>query len=134
VTLFFTCASYPSASCACPSTFGSNISISSNGGLQIVAPTTGTYAGVAIFFDRCNSGSIALTANGGTPVTGAIYALASPLLLSANATATLAGLVVVGTSTISGNGGITVAYNPLTDPAQRIGSAYLQWAIPHLSK
>jgi hypothetical protein len=134
VTLFFTCSSYPSASCACPSTNGSDISISSGGNLQIVAPTTGTYAGVAIFFDRCNSGRIALTANGGTPVTGAIYALASPLLLSANANATLAGLVVVGTSIVSGNGGITVTYDPLNDPAQRIGSAYLQWAMPRLSK
>ncbi len=133
VTLFFTCSSFPSASCACPGTFGSNLSISSNGGLQIIAPTTGTYAGVAIFFDRCNTVSIALTANGGTPVTGAIYAKSSPLLLSANGSATLAGLVVVGTSDISGNGGISVSYDP-TNPAQNIGPAYLQWSLPRLSR
>jgi hypothetical protein len=39
-----------------------------------------------------------------------------------------------GPSIVSGNGGITVTYDPLNDPAQRIGSAYLQWAMPRLSK
>jgi hypothetical protein len=135
VTLFFTCSNFPSQSCSCPgSSPGSNLKISSDGGLKITAPTTGTYAGVAIFFDRCNTGAIELSANGSTPVTGAIYAKSSPLLLTANGAMGLAGLVVVGTTTLSGNGGINVTYDP-TSPAQQVAAQFLsQGGLPRLSK
>jgi Flp pilus assembly protein TadG len=134
VTLFFTCANFPAQSCTCPGGApGSNLKISSDGGLQISAPTSGTYAGVAIFFDRCNTGAIELSANGSTPVTGAIYAKSSALLLTANGNMGLAGLVVVGTATLSGNGGINLAYNP-SDPAQRVGAQFLTGGVPRLSR
>jgi hypothetical protein len=88
---------------------------------------------VAIFFDRCNTGAIELSANGSTPVTGAIYAKSSALLLTANGNMGLAGLVVVGTATLSGNGGINLAYNP-SDPAQRVGAQFLTGGVPRLSR
>jgi hypothetical protein len=137
VTLFFTCSSWPGSGttsgpiCACPSTYGSNINVSSNGGLRVTAPTGGTYQGVAIFFDRCNSGSIALTANGGVPVLGAIYAKAAPLNITANGPLTIAGLVIAATADISANASLTVAYDP-TNPAQAVKSAWLNWPIVRL--
>jgi Tfp pilus assembly protein PilX len=137
VTLFFTCSAWPGAGtaagpiCPCPSTLGSNINVSSNGGLQITAPTSGTYQGVAIFFDRCNNGSIALTANGGVPVLGAIYAKASPLYLTANGPITVAGLVVTASADISANANLNVSYDP-TNLAQKVNSAWLKWPIVRL--
>jgi hypothetical protein len=138
VTLFFTCSTWPGAStaagpiCPCPSTFGSNLNVSSNGGLQITAPTTGPYQGVAIFFDRCNTGSIAITANGGVPVTGAIYAKSSPLYLTANGPITVAGLMVTARADISANASLTVSYDP-TNPAQAVRSSWLRWPIARLT-
>lgn len=138
VTLFFTCSTWPGSGtaagpiCACPSTFGSNINVSSAGGLQVTAPTSGTYQGVAIFFDRCNSGSIAVTASGGTPVLGAIYAKASPLSITATGPVTIAGLLITATVDISSDGTLTVAYDG-TNPAQAVNSIYQRWKPVRLS-
>jgi hypothetical protein len=137
VTLFFTCSNWPGAGtaagpiCGCPTTFGSNINISSNGGLQITAPTSGTYQGVAVFFDRCNNGSIAITANGGVPVTGAIYAKAAPLYITANGPFAVNGLVVTASADISSNASMTVNYDP-TNPAEAVAAAWLKWPIVRL--
>jgi hypothetical protein len=138
VTLFFTCSTYnpltsPAAGpiCPCPSTLGSNINVSSNGGLQITAPTSGPYQGMAIFFDRCNSGAIAITANGGVPVTGAIYAKASAALITANGNLTIAGLFITATMQISSSGNVTIAYDP-TVAAQKVNANWLRWALARL--
>lgn len=137
VTLFFTCSSWPGAGtaqgpiCPCPATFGSNINISSNGGLQITAPTSGTYQGVAIFFDRCNNGSIAITANGGTPVLGAIYAKAAPLYITANGPCSVSGLVITASTDISANASLTINYDP-TNPAQAVQAQWLTWQVSRL--
>jgi hypothetical protein len=134
VTLFFTCApqynstTSPAAGpiCPCPSTVGANLDVSSNGGMQITAPTTGTYQGVAIFFDRCNSAMMRITANGGTPITGAIYAKAAALQLTANGSVSVAGLVITATTQLSSSGSLTINYNP-ADPAQAVQAQWLSW-------
>jgi hypothetical protein len=139
VTLFFTCdpqynnLTSPAAGpiCPCPGTFGSNMNISSNGGLQITAPTSGTYQGVAIFFDRCNTGSIAITANGGAPVTGAIYAKASAASITANGPLTVAGLFITATMQISGSGSVAINYDP-TQANQKVNANWLKWALARL--
>jgi hypothetical protein len=138
VTLFFTCSNYnnltsPAAGpiCPCPSTFGSNINVSSNGGLQITAPTSGTYQGVAIFFDRCNIGDIRITANGGVPITGAVYAKASPAAITANGNLTVAGLFITATLQISSSGNVSIAYDP-TKADQKVNANWLRWALPRL--
>jgi hypothetical protein len=100
--------------------------VSSNGGIQITAPTSGTYQGVAIFFDRCNNGRIALTANGGVPVLGAVYAKASPAYITANGNLTVAGLFITSTMQISANGNVSIAYDP-TNPAQQVQASWLSW-------
>jgi hypothetical protein len=106
--------------------------VSSNGGLQVSAPTSGTYQGVAIFFDRCNSGGIVLSANGGVPVLGAIYAKSSALNLTANGPCTIAGLMITATADISANASLTVAFDR-TDPAQAVNAAFLKWPPVRLS-
>jgi hypothetical protein len=132
VTLFLTCSNWvptsPAAGpiCApCP-VYGADIQVSSNGGITVTAPTSGTYQGVAIFYDRCNSGDLAITANGGVPVTGAIYAMSAPLKITANGPLTVKGLVVTATTQISANGSLTIAYDP-TDPAQAVNASWLNW-------
>jgi hypothetical protein len=139
VTLFFTCSNYnPTAAgtaagpiCPCPSTFGSNINVSSNGGLQITAPTSGTYQGVAIFFDRCNTGDIRITANGGVPVTGAVYAKASAAAITANGNLSINGLFITATMQISSNGNVTINYDP-TQADQKVNANWLRWALARL--
>jgi len=131
VTLFFTCSTgWPGSAagpiCPCPTTTGANLDISSNGGLQITAPTSGTYQGVAIFFDRCNNAMMRITANGGVPVTGAIYGKAAALQLTANGTVTAKGLVITATLQLSSDGGLTINYDP-TDPAQAVQASWLSW-------
>jgi len=145
VTLFFTCSGYwPNSTggsagpiCPCPSTVGAALNISSNGGLQITAPTSGPYQGVAIFFDRCNSASINLTANGGVgapaaPAVGAIYAKAAALNLTANGAANLAGLVITATVTLSSNSNLNISYDP-TNPAQAVLAQWLSWGQARLA-
>jgi hypothetical protein len=133
VTLFFTCSNYnpltsPAAGpiCGCPTTYGADLVVSSNGGISITAPTSGTYQGVAIFFDRCNNGRLALTANGGVPVTGAVYAKASPAYITANGNLTVAGLFITATMQISANGNVSIAYDP-TKPEQKVQANWLAW-------
>lgn len=134
VTIFFTCApqynavTSPAAGpiCPCPSTVGANLNISSNGGLQVTAPTSGTYQGVAIFFDRCNSAPISLTANGSAPVVGAIYAKASSLQLTANGNCTVSGLVITATVQLSSNSNLIINYDP-TQANQAVKAQWLSW-------
>jgi hypothetical protein len=81
---------------------------------------------VAIFFDRCNNGRLALTANGGVPVTGAVYAKASPAYITANGNLTVAGLFITATMQISANGNVSIAYDP-TKPEQKVQANWLAW-------
>jgi hypothetical protein len=131
VTLFFTCSTgWPGSAtgpiCPCPSTVGANLDISSNGGLQITAPTSGTYQGVAIFFDRCNTAMIRLTANGSAPVTGAIYAKASALQLTANGNCNVNGLMITATVQLSSNSNLIINYDP-TQANQAVNANWLSW-------
>jgi hypothetical protein len=83
-------------------TFGS-ISLGGNGSITLSSPTTGAYAGVAIFESRANSKALALGGSGTVSITGAVYAAAANVGLSGNAQVT--GSLVVSTLTLSGNTG-----------------------------
>jgi Flp pilus assembly protein TadG len=142
VTIFFTCSSWPGAGTAagpicggpgtpCTLTTGANLDISSNGGLSITAPTSGTYQGVAIFFDRCNNALIRLTANGSSPVTGAVYAKSSSLQLTASGTASFNGLVITATTQLSSNASMNINYDP-TQANQAVNASWLKWPLARL--
>jgi hypothetical protein len=138
VTLFFTCSGYWPGSggsagpiCPCPATSGAFIDISSNGGFQITAPTSGTYQGVAIFYDRCNSGNLNLTANGNVAITGAVYGKAATLQLSANGTLNVNGLVITALTRLTSNASLTINYDP-TQANQAVKAQWLSWGSVRL--
>ena len=130
VTLFFTCPSFKSGTpkycgsgedpgandCASPSN-GATIVMSSNGNVGITAPSSGTYQGIAIFFDRCNSATIQMTANGSQSLTGAFYAKASQAqLTSSTSQVVVNGPFIAKTVDLQSNAGIKVNYDP-SNPA-----------------
>ncbi|WP_411817022.1 TadE/TadG family type IV pilus assembly protein [Hyphococcus sp. DH-69] len=65
---------------------GENVSVKVNGSfdLDIKAPTTGPYAGIAIYGARNNGGDMDLTGNAGVAVVGAIYAPSADVKYSGN--------------------------------------------------
>jgi hypothetical protein len=99
-------------------TYGS-ITLSGTGSYNLTPPTSGTYAGIVIFQTRDNSKALTISGNA-SGMTGTVYAPATQLAASGNAT--LNAAVIVDTLTISGNGVAnilslsaptgTVAYTP----------------------
>jgi hypothetical protein len=81
---------------------------------------------VAIFFDRCNTAMIRLTANGSAPVTGAIYAKASALQLTANGNCNVNGLMITATVQLSSNSNLIINYDP-TQANQAVNANWLSW-------
>jgi hypothetical protein len=83
-------------------TFGA-ISLGSSGNIGLSAPTTGTYAGILIFQSRDNTRAISLNAKSVVGLNGTIYAPAA--LLSLGGSATWKTPAIVGSLSLSGNGG-----------------------------
>lgn len=88
--------------------FDDNISVKVNGSfdLDIKAPTSGTYSGIAIFGSRSNGGDLDLTGNSGVAVVGAIYAPDSDVEYTGNTTGFSSGectQVIGGTVTFWGS-------------------------------
>jgi Flp pilus assembly protein TadG len=130
VTLYFTCASSTAPyykACATPPTPGGidvNITqctkntsmgcliLHGNGSLNISAPTSGTYQGVSIFYDRNDNQTLEIGANGGINFTGTIYAKTGQLNLTASGTNNqFNSLVDVGNILMSGDGNIQYKFN-----------------------
>ena len=89
------------------------IRLTGNGDFDITAPTSGPYAGMALFMDRANSSAIVLTGNGNSVSVGTIYASASAITLTGNGSATVFNSQIIGkTITLTGNGNINVDYDP----------------------
>jgi hypothetical protein len=113
---------------------GAGVSFAGNGSLVVHAPRPKVatdcpagwgycekYRGLAIFFDRSNTGVFQFKANGTLDTTGALYAKSALLDLQANGgVVTLRSLVVADRFNAGGNGGLTIAYsqddNPPTTP------------------
>lgn len=96
VTLHFTCGTTTVVRSCAPGEAGGTLDNSGNGSVAITAPTTGPYAGMALWFDRANGAVIRLTGNGQAGLSGTIYALSAQLLINGNGCAgTLNALVIV---------------------------------------
>ena len=110
VMVYFACSSYPTP---CNSgQAGGRLSLSNNATYALVAPASGPYQGLAIFYDRNNTAPVTLENNAGDNLTGTLYAKSARLDLSNNAgVGQLNSLVVVGTATLSNNGNITLNLN-----------------------
>jgi len=104
VTMYFGCVLYPTA---CTSgQAGAALSLSSSSAtFSVSPPTSGTYQGVTVFYDRNNSSALALSGSSADTVTGTIYAKSSHLALSSSSAGTfsLNSMIVVGSATLSGS-------------------------------
>lgn len=90
-----------------------SFSLTGNGNFDVTAPTTGDYAGMALFMDRANTSAVRLTGNGNSTSTGTIYAAASPITLTGNGSSSVMNSqVIANTITTTGNGNINVNYVP----------------------
>ncbi len=113
------------------------LSISGNGGINITAATTGTYAGVALFEARTDSNTLAISGNGSSSTYGGvIYAPSASVSAGGNGGAG-AGEIVSSSMACAGNGGFAVGFavvstapssntvllgSPNTDTVQVVGS------------
>jgi hypothetical protein len=100
VMLYNTQSNFPSTG----GTYG-GIALSGNGTFNLVAPTSGPYAGVVVFQNRANTRAVSLSGNAAEGLGGTVYAPAALLYLSGNAS--LAGPVVVDELSLSGNAAST---------------------------
>jgi hypothetical protein len=89
-------------------------------------PVGGAIPGVAVFFDRNNTGSLDCRGNGGSGIVGTIYGSRATLRMRGNGECTFAhSLVVVGAVNFAGNpSGCTVTYNA-NENAEILGSVAL---------
>ena len=126
VLLYFPCSSgSPSqiVACAAGGQAGGSLSLSGTGELTLAPQTTGTYAGLTVFYDRNNDSGMTLSGTPGVSFTGTVYAKSSDLALNGTGSG-LSSMIIVNSAVISGNGTITVNY----DASQNIappGAPYL---------
>ena len=67
-----------------PRTTSDAISLSGNGPVQLTAPTSGAYQGIALYQDRNSTAPISITGNGAVKIEGKIYAAKAAIDLMAN--------------------------------------------------
>jgi hypothetical protein len=111
VMLYFTCSSYTvTNTTACNS--GTSYTCANHGlsiigaaQLNLTAPTTGTYQGMGLFYDRNLNSQVCLTGNA-SPSIGTIYAKSSSVSVTGNG-GTQAAIVAQSLS-VSGNGSISI--------------------------
>jgi hypothetical protein len=111
VMLYFTCSGYSATNTtACNSgtaeTCNSNgLSMSGNAVLNLTAPTTGTYTGMGLFYDRNLNSAVCLTGNS-APSIGTMYAKLSNLTVTGNGGTQSA--IVMNSVTLTGNGSLSI--------------------------
>ncbi len=111
VLLYFTCSSGSQiAACANGGQSGGSLSLTGSGSVNLSPQTTGSYAGLTVFYDRNDNAAMTLTGSGGLSFSGTIYAKSSALGLTGSG-GSLASLVVVNSATITGSGSVGVNYN-----------------------
>jgi len=113
VMLYLTCSGYSSTNTQpCNGSAGAGLTWSGTTTYDLTAPTSGTYKGLAIFYDRTNSAGITLSGSPSDSLTGTIYAKDSAMTLSGTpGISQLNSLVVIGSATVSGSGTLNLVYN-----------------------
>lgn len=114
VTIYFACSSWPSP-CASGGQLGAGVVAGGAGSLNISAPAAGSgepYPGMAIFFDRNNTGQLTLESNGSATITGTVYAASGTLNTQGTGGYTINGTVVVRTALLQSNGAVNLTYDP----------------------
>ena len=111
VTLYMACSMYPTP-CLSTGEAGATFSITGNGSTSITPPTSGPFQGLTIFDDRNNTDTnSSLNGNGGTLLTGTVYAKSIFLTITGNGSATtLDSVIITNTSKTSGNAALNINY------------------------
>ena len=123
VTIYLACPGYPTP-CS-PNTNGATYAVTGNGSLDVTPPTSGPFAGLSVFSDRNNSGTLAVTGNGDT-FSGTLYAKSGSLVLTGNGSGLfLNSMVVVHDATTTGNGSIGITYNGSNTPPNAGGAVLI---------
>lgn len=85
VTMYFACGTTFARPCGTGEA-GGFISVSGQGTYELVAPTSGTYSNLVIFYDRNNVSPVTLSGGAGASVVqGSVYARSGPVNFSGNA-------------------------------------------------
>jgi hypothetical protein len=80
---------------------------------SISSPTSGSWQGVSVFFDRANTGTMTLTGSSASSFSGSIYLKSGGTTLTGSSGVfTLNSLIVTSTLTKTGNSGIDVSFDP----------------------
>ncbi len=89
------------------------VHIGGSGQVTLAAPTSGSYAGMAIFLERENGADVRVDGAGQTLIRGTIYAANSLVSMAGSGTnKTLNAQIIAWRYVVSGSGVITVDYDP----------------------
>jgi len=104
------------------------VNVTSQASLTLSAPTSGTYAGIAVFENRAITGSQASGAsiNGGT-IDGAFYFPNSSLSFASSGDAT--GYQMLIADTVNFNGGFSLSMNKFPPEFAANHPAFRQWIV-----
>jgi hypothetical protein len=110
VMIYFACSSYPSP-CA-PGESGATFSASGGSTIYWTPPTSGTYQGMSVFYDRNNEGDFTLTGNTDTSFSGTVYMRSGELRLTGTSgvSTSMNSLVVVDSINKTGDSALTINY------------------------
>ncbi len=86
---------------------GGRIEVQGNGRMSLTAPTSGTYAGITIFYARTNSNPLRLSGNAVQNIQGTVYLPRSLLHLEGNANLTQ-GMIVTWRARMTGTATVTI--------------------------
>lgn len=90
-----------------------NINLGGTGSFQLSPPTTGTYAGIALFQARSTADPntvMKLSGNSGSNLVGTVYAPTTKVLVTGSGTQTLGSQFIARTLEMSGSGQFTVNF------------------------
>jgi Flp pilus assembly protein TadG len=118
VTFYMTCGSGTTPVACTSGQSGADLVCSGNATFSITAPSTGPTKGIAMFFDRNNTGGLDCRGNAANAVNGTIYAASGYLEMRGNGVGNnYNSMVVVKTAQFAGNNS---TFNVLYNSAQNV--------------
>lgn len=123
VTLYLTCSGYSATNTQpCKGSAGAGLTWSGSTTYQITAPTSGTYKGLAIYYDRTNTQRITLSGSTTDNLTGTIYAKSAAATISGTfGVGQLNSRIILDSATTSGGPTVNLQF----DSAQNYSAATL---------
>ena len=130
VTLYFTCGDTSDPRpCDAAGEDGGWLDEAGNGTVDVVAPDSGTYKGLAIAYDRLNTSQLVLNGNSASSYDGTIYAYSATMDITGNGCmATADALIVVHELVFSGTNSC------LNTDYTQDANVYVPPSSPHLSE